>query len=139
MRMLPHVLVKSGGRARAAADPQSPHMSAGVCSSIDMTMRRGYDFRPTPPHLLTSAHSRKRVRDSDDSEFMPISKKLNNLHLEEGTAIADSACRTDACCLTAAPYQPCLPLDQNPVYYEINRVLFEAHQMRRGRSRNSDQ
>lgn len=125
-------------RARAAADPLSPHsLSAGVCSSIDMTMRRGYDIRPVPPHLLTSAHSRKRVRDSDDSEFMPISKKLNNLHLEEGTAVTDSAYRTDAC-LTAAPYQPCLPLDQNPVYYEINRVLFEAHQMRRGRSRICD-
>ena len=100
-------------------------------------MRRGYDFRPASPHLLTSVHSRKRIRDTDDSEFMPISKKLNNLHLaEEGTA--DPACCTDSS-LTPAAYQPSLPMDQNPVYYEMNRVLFEAHLMRRGRSRIVDQ
>jgi len=102
-----------------------------------MTMRRGCDLRPAPPHLLASPHSRKRVRDTDEAEFLPISKKLNNLHLEEGTEATDCAdSRTTR--TTSAPYQPSLPLDQNPVYYEMNRVLYEAHLMRRGRSRGTN-
>lgn len=101
-----------------------------------MTMRRGSDLWPLPPHRLTSSHSRKRIRDPDDTEFTPISKKLNNLCLEEEASgrNGDSA---DLRPVTPS-YQPSLPMDQNPVYYEVNRILFEAHQMRRTRGRGTD-
>lgn len=102
--------------------------------AADMTaMRR--DFRSATSHLITS--SRKRIRDTDDAEFMPISKKLNNLHLVEEVAPDQSVCSPDSY-LTHVPYQPSIPMDQNPVYYEMNRVLYEAHLMRRGRSRTVD-
>ena len=73
--------------------------------------------------LSASRTTRKRGRDPDDMEFLPISKKLNNLHLEEP--------------LPCAPYQPSLLQHQNPVYYEMNRVLYEAHLMRTSRARSS--
>ena len=96
---------------------------------------------PSTPARLPALGHRKRRRDADDTEFLPISKKLNNLHLEEGRAasltpslVTDASdCRTFPV-LASPPYQPSLPLDQNPVYYEMNRILYEAHLMRRTRT-----
>uniref|UniRef100_T1KAY0 Uncharacterized protein n=2 Tax=Tetranychus urticae TaxID=32264 RepID=T1KAY0_TETUR len=35
----------------------------------------------------------------------------------------------------SCPYQPTLNVDQNPLYFESNRVLFEAHKNRLQRQR----
>lgn len=118
------------------------------------------------------SRSRKRPHENDGEEFMPISKKLNNLHIDVRAMVGDSSVnggRSDANdhhllgvhddamhheshehlatnhdrshnhasshdLTTHNPYLPSLSSTENPLYYEANRVLYEAHLARQERS-----
>lgn len=73
--------------------------------------------------------------DSNDSGFI----QQSNLNEFEGNQ--DQFTDTDDPTLISylyRQYDPMLKENQNPIYYEINRILFEAHQMRLMRNHNHD-
>jgi len=96
-------------------------------------------------------HSRKRPYEpAEGEEFLPISKKLNNLHIgvrtqsDDSDNISNSSSnqRLDIANANINPnqhhgnpihqydtlqYMPSLSSSENPVYYESNRLLYEAH------------
>ncbi|XP_060522669.1 uncharacterized protein LOC132699794 [Cylas formicarius] len=93
-------------------------------------------------------HKRKRERPfQDEAEFMPLSKRINNLHINNGMAM-------DVSPLTpiewgpgpphqlpesppnsepgvdwthSTQYSPDLDENQNPHYFNINKLLFEMY------------
>jgi len=113
--------------------------------------------------------SRKHPRESDPEEFIPISKKLNNLHLDgnittnqtfngaaadqsanlvhkelncdghPGRGALESDRDTNNGHRLPPNYEPSLNPTQNPLYYEANRLLFEAHVSRSTRKTDSRQ
>lgn len=82
---------------------------------------------------------RKRSRDDEACEFMPLSKRINNLHINNnlacssaGTNVASSSshemqsshhCPND---LRRPSYDPGVNSSQSP-YYNDNKLLFELH------------
>ncbi|KAI2799564.1 hypothetical protein BLOT_011470 [Blomia tropicalis] len=106
---------------------------------------------------LLQRYPQPRKRPSnDDHEFMPVTKRLNLLSIDNSReSTSDSSSRDeDNEVLTYETthhhslyeqgpstnvermhelyrgYQPSLNCNQNPIYYEANRVLFEAHRSR---------
>lgn len=82
--------------------------------------------------------ARKRQRSCEDDEFMPISKKINNLRIQANSsepADDDTSSSVGSC------PDPGLGLQQhgemngtdNPHYGAINRLLYEAHMQRQQR------
>ncbi|XP_053213372.1 uncharacterized protein LOC128396781 [Panonychus citri] len=98
---------------------------------------------------MTQAKSRKRSHEEEEG-CLPISKRMSKLQLEtsDETSISpqsainekpvyfgkDSDNLMDPSSLSC-PYDPTLSVDQNPLYFESNRVLFEAHKNRLQRQR----
>ncbi|EDV44555.1 uncharacterized protein Dana_GF20268 [Drosophila ananassae] len=95
--------------------------------------------------------TRKRSREDDlPCESTPLSKRINNLHLnyDDGNSSSSSSCSipplgnsdNNNYLLTGAPssvpggstervfeYNPELGADQNPFYYEKNKMLYDLH------------
>ncbi|XP_030751786.1 uncharacterized protein LOC115879225 [Sitophilus oryzae] len=97
-------------------------------------------------------HNRKRTRSfQDETEFMPLSKRINNLHIhnmlsEQGPLISaewnlqgpsntqnvrlpDSPSESERSIESnfSPPYSPALNESQNPHYFNINKVLYEMY------------
>lgn len=101
--------------------------------------------------------SRKRQRSCEDEacELMPISKRINDLHIRSGFPERDSSVAGSKIDIQASisqnsksssnvsmtdltkesfakdhyhcTYEPELSVAENPYYYHVNEVLFEAH------------
>jgi len=75
----------------------------------------------------------------NDSEEERIPQKLQGLEVTRvgGTVSQDNTSHSNGCStslLTSTSYQPSLSSQENPVYYEMNKILFEAHIQRLNRS-----
>ncbi|KAF6198826.1 hypothetical protein GE061_006849 [Apolygus lucorum] len=109
---------------------------------------------------LRMDHSRKRKCDQEDeaSEFMPLSKRINNLHLNtlpRPKSLVESETKEEVQKaanerLSSLPYvsrgvddapasqepqwppqyTPYLSSSENPFYYESNRLLYDLYQQR---------
>ncbi|KAI1298478.1 hypothetical protein HDE_04180 [Halotydeus destructor] len=86
--------------------------------------------------------NRKRPHETNGvEEYLPISKKLNNLHIGvkvesyEANSQSSSSPHDSVQDQTnsANCYHPSLSSNQNPIYYEPNRLLYEAHLQRLNR------
>lgn len=81
---------------------------------------------------------RKRQRSCEDDEFMPISKKINNLRIQanpnEG-ADDDTSSSVGSCPDPGVGLQHPAEMNgtDNPHYGIINRLLYEAHMQRQQR------
>ncbi|XP_067128738.1 uncharacterized protein [Centruroides vittatus] len=104
-------------------------------------------------HFISN-ESRKRPRTCEEEEcdFMPISKRMNDLHIRSNhvsnQALVNEVPSTMQCVCNSSLlshqngisnntaiamnciYSPELNSSQNPYYYHINSVLFEAHLLR---------
>ena len=69
----------------------------------------------------------KRPLNDDSSEYLPVVKKLNTLHLDVSSN--ENSSSSDAYEMLPE-YLPSLNKTQNPHYYDMNRCLFEAHHLR---------
>lgn len=100
--------------------------------------------------------NRKRGRHSleDETEFMPLSKRINNLHINSNLLLEHQKTAPESWglgvnCpdspplsvhsvewnqLSAAPYNPELNESQNPYYYNNNKLLYEMYVARQERS-----
>ncbi|XP_050309027.1 uncharacterized protein LOC126745297 [Anthonomus grandis grandis] len=91
--------------------------------------------------------NRKRCRSfQDETEFMPLSKRINNLHInnmmtESGCAewsqnrISDSPTGSEQSSEYnySSQYSPDLNESQNPHYFNINKLLYEMYLERMNR------
>ncbi|KAH7949327.1 hypothetical protein HPB49_007799 [Dermacentor silvarum] len=83
--------------------------------------------------------SRKRPRPCNDEscEFMPISKKINNLRIRVNShdTVDEDTSSSGGSCPDHAPLAHMVSNggDNNPHYGAINRLLFEAHMQRQQR------
>ncbi|XP_033223484.1 uncharacterized protein LOC117177102 [Belonocnema kinseyi] len=112
---------------------------------------------------MTQAN-RKRGRNAEEessSEFMPLSKRINNLHINNFSGLSESAPEKmngqwDRCNFIPSPnhsepspssegynssqssypndYRPDLNANENPYYYETNKLLFNLYMERVHRS-----
>lgn len=99
--------------------------------------------------------SRKRQRSCEDEscELMPISKRINDLHIRSGlpeSSIVDNGSEAQSSsqnncnnvCMADLnkesyvkhnchyDYKPELSVAENPYYYHVNEILYEAHVQR---------
>ncbi|XP_016917636.1 uncharacterized protein LOC108001226 [Apis cerana] len=113
--------------------------------------------------------NRKRGRDAEEesSEFMPLSKRINNLHINGLSGIQENMSEnmeTDCCSRSFMPspnyselsqgsplydgysssqssyiaeYKPDLDAIENPFYYESNKLLFSLYMERIQRTSDS--
>uniref|UniRef100_A0A0C9S055 Uncharacterized protein n=1 Tax=Amblyomma americanum TaxID=6943 RepID=A0A0C9S055_AMBAM len=86
--------------------------------------------------------SRKRPRSCDDEscEFMPISKKINNLRIQASSneTVDDDTSSSGGSCPDRTPLVPVVTNGiDNPHYGVINRLLYEAHMQRQQRMLNT--
>lgn len=108
--------------------------------------------------------SRKRGRDDEGSEFMPLSKRINNIHIEgnqenspkqlesnwvnqnfvpspnaisqdHGSSSSDGSNSNHS--HYSMEYRPELNPNDNPYYYENNKLLYNLHMERMQRLENS--
>lgn len=83
--------------------------------------------------------ARKRQRSCEDDEFMPISKKINNLRIQANSnepADEDTSSSVGSCPdpgLGVPPHPGDMNGADNPHYGAINRLLYEAHLQRQQR------
>lgn len=111
--------------------------------------------------FVPTMSSRKRPLEVDSNGFGPISKKLHKLQIDPSIPVIpisnppsdhltdDGLARLAPTLVTSQSrshfnsrgtfneefaYNPVLGVKQNPIYYEANRLLFEAHQLRVTRS-----
>ncbi|XP_052759358.1 uncharacterized protein LOC113512701 isoform X1 [Galleria mellonella] len=112
-----------------------------------------HKYQVNQQNYVTRAISRKRSREDDACEFMPLSKRINNLHInnnlantpvsqnqdhtringistENGIASPHSS-TTD--CERRPSYDPGVSSSESSYYYE-NKLLFELHLERIQRS-----
>ncbi|KAG8041375.1 hypothetical protein G9C98_002363 [Cotesia typhae] len=98
--------------------------------------------------------SRKRLRSMEDesSEFMPLSKRINNLHLNgfpgipenytsssndsEPSTSSSSGNKHPVQNNFASDYRPDLNANDNPHYYESNKLLYTLSMERMHRRSN---
>lgn len=107
--------------------------------------------------LFSTMSSRKRPLEVDANGFGPIAKKLHKLHIDplihvipvsntQSDQSTDNGHTRLVHALATSQsfnhlnsretlgdellYNPVLGIKQNPIYYEANRLLFEAHQLR---------
>ncbi|KAI8034672.1 uncharacterized protein LOC128264221 [Drosophila gunungcola] len=96
--------------------------------------------------------TRKRSREDDlPCESTPLSKRINNLHLnyDDGNSSSSSSCSipplpggaggpetgpSGSGVATGYEYNPELGAEQNPYYYEKNKMLYDLHMERTKRS-----
>jgi len=77
----------------------------------------------------------KRPLGDDNSEYLPVVKKLNTLHIDvSSNENSSSSEQSDS----LSEYLPSLTKRENPHYYDANRCLFEAHQLRLSRRTNHE-
>lgn len=85
---------------------------------------------------------RKRSREDDSCEFMPLSKRINNLHINNNLATTNVSQTSDASGITqengiSSPssssseerrtsYDPGMSSSQSTYFYD-NKLLFELH------------
>lgn len=99
---------------------------------------------------MTPTTGQKRRRSlHEESDCLPVTKKLNKLRID-GMEITnghanhsfqnghssgnESKLSGDGPNSNQTHYSPELTSEQNPIYYETNKLLFEAHQMRLNRT-----
>lgn len=74
---------------------------------------------------------RKRSREDDqDGEFFPLSKRINNLHLSTDHFNGNNnftAQQQHQRPESIDQYDPELRIDQNPHYYNSNKILYQLH------------
>jgi len=113
---------------------------------------------------MTLTNSSRKRQCSDESEYLPVTKRMNNLHIDvssndlnesniNGQQIAfngleipldtnQSYCygchqnQSHNSMNSSKIYSPELDSNENPIYYESNRILYEAHQQRISRNTN---
>lgn len=90
-----------------------------------------------------SSNSQKRGLEPDDNGFLPLSKRMKNLHLHNDPnnpnnhhvnhqQLAHSH-QPQTNGHTIEHYDPDLTEEENPHYYRINKLLYDLHTERRGR------
>jgi len=123
---------------------------------------------------MTLTNSSRKRQLSDESEYLPVTKRMNNLHInvssnqlkesnlngqQMGLELNQnyglrSELNPNHNCMNGInsetsnsvvnhfnsqkTYSPELDSNQNPIYYESNRILYEAHQQRILRTNTRD-
>lgn len=120
--------------------------------------------RPYRPNMTRSNRKRGRNSEEESSEFMPLSKRINNLHINGFTGLQKNAAESmesdwggsnfipspnysepsqdsplhDTCGSSQSSctveYRPDLDAAENPFYYESNKLLFSLYMERMQRS-----